>query len=907
MFTQFRRPIPHPYLTLESGTKLGRYEIRSKLGAGGMGEVYRARDTELARDVAVKVLPSSFSAEIDRLHRFQQEACAAGALNHPNILSIYDVGKHDNSPYVVSELLQGDTLRKRIAGTPLAQRRAIDYALQIANGLAAAHEKGIVHRDLKPDNIFITNDGRVKILDFGLAKLTQLDGSQAQTEIPTRRVDTDPGVVMGTVGYMSPEQLKGRAVDQRSDIFSFGAILYEMLSGRRAFHGESAAETMSAILREDPPELSESNKNVSPALERLVHHCLEKDPESRFHSAKDLAFALEALARSSTSARMESVALAVPLTRAKWGKHLPWIVAGLLLLGLLATLPFVVSYFRNTTTEQSLIRFSLLLPENTVLAATPPLSVSPDGRRIAFFGTQNGQNFLFVRSFDSFSAQALSGVEGGGGTLSPPFWSPDSRYIGFFAGGKLKKIDTSGGPAQTVCDLPSARGGTWNRDGVILLGSTSGLLYRVSDEGGELTPVTAFDETNFETSHRWPYFLPDGRHFLFFVRSGRVENTGVYIGSLDSTQKTRLLAGVVAAAYSPPGFLLFLQNETLMAQPFDTKSLKLTGQQVPIAEHVAYNQTLARGSFSVSENGVLVFRIGGGAVNQPVWFDRSGKQIGSLGEPGIYFNLGLSPLDEKQAAVDVTDTQTGTNDIWLFDLARTGVSSRFTTDPGNDSSPLWSPDGSRLVFASNRGGGWTFYVKLASGGGKEEALLSSPEAKVPDDWSRDGQFIIYESVALKTKWDLWLLPMTGDRKPSPLVQTDFNERQAQFSPDGKYIAYTSDKSGTPAVYVQTFPLSGNEVRISTGIGAQPRWRRDGRELFYIAGDRKLMVVDVKPGPTFEVSLPKPLFDTRVLTFTEFRNYVVSADGQRFLINSIVEERGTIPISVVKNWTAGLNR
>jgi len=443
---------------------------------------------------------------------------------------------------------------------------------------------------------------------------------------------------------------------------------------------------------------------------------------------------------------------------------------------------------------------------------------------------------------------------------------------------------------------------------VIVIGTTFGPLYRVSAAGGEPTLVTALDQSNFETSHRWPYFLPDGRHFLFFVRSGRVENSGVYVGSLDSKEIKRLLPSVVGAAYAPPGFLLFLRNETLMAQPFDANELKLTGEQVPIAEQVAYNPGLNRGAFSVSENGVLAFRTGGGQIDQPLWFDRSGKQIGSLGEAGLYFNLGLSPPDEKQAAVDRTDPQTGTNDIWLFDLVRGGVSSRFTTNPGPDSYPLWSPDGSRIVFASNREGGWHLYLKLVSGGGNEEALLSSVEEKVPDDWSRDGQFIVYESFNPKTKFDLWLLPMSGERKPSLLLQTEFSERQAQFSPDGKYIAYTSDKSGAPAVYVQTFPLSGSEVRVSTGAGAQPRWRRDGRELFYIAADRKLMAVDVRPGATFEVSLPKPLFETRVLTVTDLgSHYVVSADGQRFLINSIIEERGAIPISVVKNWTTLLKR
>lgn len=493
------------------------------------------------------------------------------------------------------------------------------------------------------------------------------------------------------------------------------------------------------------------------------------------------------------------------------------------------------------------------------------------------------------------------------GSPTPPFWSPDSRYIGYFAGGKLKKVEALGGPSQTLYDIPAARGGAWNRDGVILVGTTAGTLFRVSQAGGELTPLTTLDQSRFETSHRWPYFLPDGRHFLFFVRSGKVENTGVYVGSLDSKETRQLLPNVLSAAYAPPGFLLFLRNETLMAQPFDAKTLKLTGEQVPIGEQVAFNSGLGRGAFSVSENGVLAFRTGGGQIDQPLWFDRTGKQTGALAEAGVYFNLALSPIDEKQAALDRTDPQTGTNDIWLFDLSRNGVSSRFTTDPAGDSSPLWSPDGKRIVFASYRSGSWSLYEKAASGGESEQVILASVEEKVPDDWSRDAQFIVYESFNSKTKWDLWLL-RTADKNPSPLLQSEFNERQAQFSPDGKYIAYTSDKSGSAAVYVQTFPFSGSEWRISTGIGAQPRWRKDGRELFYIGADRKLMVVDVKLGPHFQVGVPKPLFDTRVPTITDFRNhYVVTADGQRFLINSMTEARGTTPIDVVKNWTALLKR
>ncbi len=889
---------------LESGVKLGRYEIRSKLGAGGMGEVYRARDVELGRDVAVKVLPSSFSTDTTRLHRFQQEACAAGALNHPNILIVHDIGTHDGAPYVISELLEGETLRKRIGGTALGQRRAIDYALQIANGLAAAHEKGIVHRDLKPDNIFVTNDGRVKILDFGLAKLTQLDGDQAQTDIPTRRVDTDPGVVMGTVGYMSPEQLKGRAVDQRSDIFSFGAILYEMLSGRRAFHGESAAETMSAILREDPPELSNTNKTISPGLERIVSHCLEKNPEARFHSACDLAFALDAISGSGLS----SQTITLPRVVTGWTKNRERILwMSIAALFLVAAIAFAFLYFRRTPADERGLKLAMLTPEKVGLpGSVTALAVAPDGRRLVFVGTSEGQTSLWVRSLDSFSAQALPGTEG---VLqaSSLFWSPDSRTIGFFTAGKLQKIEASGSPPQVICDLPGvARGGTWNRDGVIVFGLTDGALYRVSAAGGEPTALTTLDQSRFENSHRWPFFLPDGRHLLYVIRNNQAEGGGVYIGSLDSKDVKRLFLTNTNAVYAPPGFLLFLRNDALMAQQFNPDTLELSDEPFPIVDHVQFNPALGRASFSASENGVLAFRSGGGLGTQPVWFDRSGKEIGSLGAKGIYINISLSP-DEKRAAVDLADSQTGRNDIWLFDLSR-GVPSRFTTDPAADSYPTWSPDASQIVFSSTREGIFNLYIKNASGIGNEELLLKSQETKVPDDWSPDGKFIVFESGNPKTKLDLWLLPTSGDRQPLPFLQTNFNEHQAQFSSDGKWIAYTSDVSGRPEVYVQTFPASGGPMRVSTNGGAQPKWRRDGHELFYIAPDRKLMAVEVKLDTTFEAKAPQPLFTTRILTMTEFRShYAVTGDGQRFLINSLLEEAGDGAISVFVNWTAGLKR
>ena len=889
-------------LSITAGTKLGRYEIRSKIGEGGMGEVYLARDTQLGRDVAVKVLPANYSLDQDRLHRFEQEACAASALNHPNILIVHDIGTHDGSPYIVSELLEGETLRARLGGAGIGQRRAIDYALHIAHGLAAAHAKGIVHRDLKPDNVFITKDGRVKILDFGVAKLTQPDGPRSQTEIPTRRVDTGPGVLIGTVGYMSPEQVRGKEVDHRSDIFSFGAILYEMLSGRRAFHGESSADTMSAILKEDPPELSDTNKIVSPGLERLVNHCLEKNAEARFHSARDLAFALEALFGSQVNTPEMGTALALPATRAKWREYLPWIIAGAAVL--LAVVVLATSFIRRAPVETAAAtRFLIYPPEKAYYGGS--FAVSPDGRRIVERVNSEGKVLLWVRSLDSLTAQPLPGTE----DSSFPFWSPDSRFIGFFAKGKLRKIEVTGGPAQALCDAPDPRGGTWNADNVIIFAPKGAdVLYRVAAAGGTPMPLTTLDTSRKEISHYHPRFLPDGRHFLYLANSPQRENAGIYVGSLDKQEPKRLVSTDVSAEFSPPGYLLFLRDRTVMAQGFDADKLELRGEAFFVAEQVDRLGGGARFAlFSVSKTGVLAYRSGVSDSSQLTWFDREGKPIGTVGPAGSYNSPWLSP-DERRVAFGRQEPQGGGADIWLIEIAR-GNLNRFTFDPAGDQSPIWSHDGTRIVFSSDRDGVLNLYQRAASGSGTDEVLLKSDYAKIPNDWSADGRFILYQTAIPPT--DIWVLPLFGERKPFPFLQTEFNEGWARFSPDGKWIAYSSNESGSWQVYVQSFPAPGGKWMISTDGGAQPQWRRDGKELFYISSDRKLMAVDVKGnGSTFEAAVPKALFDLRVQTpaLPGPRNfYIAAADGKRFLVTSVSEERITTPTTVVMNWTADLKK
>ncbi|HET9529649.1 MAG TPA: protein kinase [Blastocatellia bacterium] len=888
-------------MNLATGTMLGPYELLSPLGAGGMGEVYRANDTRLNRDVAIKVLPASFANDADRLLRFEQEARATSALNHPNILTVYDIGSHEGSPYIVAELLEGEELRRQLSEGALPQRKAVDYAQQIASGLAAAHLKGIIHRDLKPENIFITTDGRVKILDFGLAKLKPAkQAAGAGSELATQKAVTDPGVVMGTVGYMSPEQVRGQEADHRSDIFSFGAILYEMLRGRRAFTGESPIEVMNAILKEEPEELTETNARINPALERIARRCLEKKAERRFQSTSDLCFAIEALSMPSGS-RIETAALpAVAESRGKarlfGNAKLAWIVAGALL-GLVAALLFILASFRRPAVDVTATRFVIPASEKETFTS---LAVSPDGRRLVYGTSTEGKRRLWVRPLASLTAQPLPGTDKAD-TEAFPFWSPDSRYVAFFADGKLKKMEISGGPAQTLADAPTPRGGSWNRDGVIIFSPTAqSPLYRVSVTGGEATQLTTLDESRQETSHRCPFFLPDGRHFLFFARTIQTEDNVIYVGSLDSKEVKRVIRADSNMAYALSGYLLFAREGTLMAQPFDAEGLQVTGEAFPVVEHIRYNPGNTLAGFSASEGGVLVYQTGTPAPNQLTWIDRSGNKLGTVGPPGSYNQLRLSP-DEKRVAVIRADPPAITTDIWLIELAR-GVESRLTSDPSREDSPVWSPDGSQIAFSSNREGRANLYQKLSSGAGEVEELFKSGENKTVMDWSADGRFILFRTFGEKTRMDIWVLPTFGDRKPYPFLQSEFGETWARFSPDGRWVAYVSNETGMNEVYVREFQGSGGKVPISTGGGGSARWRVDGKELFYISGG-KLVAVDVKVvGSNFEAGVPRVLFE-----IPRSVGFEVSGDGQRFLIPIPVEETSPTPITVVLNWTADLKR
>jgi serine/threonine protein kinase/Tol biopolymer transport system component len=890
-------------MTIAAGTCLGRYEIRSKIGEGGMGEVYRARDEKLNREVAIKVLPASFSQDADRLRRFEQEAKAAGTLNHPNILAVYDVGTHDGAPYVVSELLEGETLRDRLFGPLIPLRKVVDYAAQIARGLAAAHARNIVHRDLKPENIFISEDGQVKILDLGLAKLIEpanIDLTLADQ--PTRKLYTTPGSVVGTLGYMSPEQVDGKPVDYRSDIFSFGVVLYEMLTGKRAFPTrETLRETLHAIATEDPPDPSENGRNISPALTLLLRRCLEKNPQHRFHSASDLAFAIEALSGSTMISRG---VVALPALRSiKRRELIAWsVVAAAVLLGFLALL---LSYSRGPQkSEPQAMRFFVYPPATTTFQGSGDF-ISPDGRRLVFSAVgEDGTRSLWMRTVDSLNAQKLPGTE----DASQIFWSPDSNFIGFFAGGKLKKMEASGGAAQILADAPTNRGGTWGRDGLIVFAPNIGdVLYRVSALGGPVTPITTLDASKSQIGHNWPYFLPDGRHFIYLAQSSQQGNSAIYVGSIDSKEPQFLLNSEASAAYAPPGYVLFLRGRTLMAQSFNPDKLQLAGDPVPIVEQIGYSATTARTLFSVSNTGVLAYRPNIPSNTQLVVYDRAGKQLEKLGNEGDFMGLSLS-LDDKRIAVSRLDPSVGSYDLWIVELDG-GKSLRLTFDQTNETFPVWSPDASHVVFTSNKNGEANLYQRLSNGAGSDELLYGSNDLKSASDWSSDGHFIVYEDRDPKTDHDLWVLPRSADQKPYAVVQTTFNEMKGRLSPDGKWIAYQSTESGTTQVTVQSFPPSGARWQVSTNGGYQPKWRRDGKELFYVASDKKLMVVQVKAeGNRFEIGAPQPLFEMPIgnLPLNGSPFYDVTRDGRRFIVSAAVPAP-PMPMTVVLNWTAELKQ
>jgi Tol biopolymer transport system component/tRNA A-37 threonylcarbamoyl transferase component Bud32 len=892
------------------GKRLGPYEIHSAIGAGGMGEVYKARDTRLDRTVAIKVLSTHLADRADSRERFEREAKTIASLNHPHICTLFDTGHQDEIDFLVMEFIEGDTLAQRLQKGPLPIQQALQYAIEIADAMDKAHRKGITHRDLKPGNIMLTKTG-TKLLDFGLAKLAPSPApATPDSQLPTMKdAITEQGTILGTLQYMAPEQVEGKEADARTDIFAFGVVVYEMATRKRAFEGKSRASLMAKILETDPPPMSSLQAMTPPALDRLVKRCLAKEPDRRWQTASDLCEELKWIAEGGSQAGTQA-GVATARRRPLLDTRLAWAVATVFFLAALGLGTF--AYLRSAPEHARTVRFPVFPPDKWSIAGTgavttgasAPVAISPDGKRIAFAASgEEGKYLLWVRSFDSLDAQELAGTEG----VSSPFWSPDSRTLGFFAGGKLKKIDVSGGPPITLCDAPDNRGGAWNQDGVIIFAPTNtSALQKVSASGG--APTAASVLGTGELGHIRPNLLPDGRHFLYSTIGPHPGSGGpIYLGSLDSPERKLLFNATSANAVYSQGFLLFLRETTLVAQPFDARRLTLTGDAFPIAEHIRTStSTQPYAYFSASPNGALAFQTGSTSANlRLLWFDRTGKQIGVLGDPAAYLSLELSP-DGARASVSIPDEAGKGRDIWIYDVAR-GLRTRFTFDPADEVDSVWSPDGSRIVFDSRRKSSFDLYQKASNGGGSEEILLGDNLDKSPESWSPDGRFILYSSSSASRNNDLFVLPLSGDRKPFPLMQNRFNEPDGRFSPDGRWVAYTSNESGRYEIYVASYPGPGGNWQISTAGGTYPRWRHDGSEIFYVAPDNELMAAEVKSKATgFEVGAVKPLFVGRILTRGNYQ-YDVSPDGQRFLVATVPDQAVSEPITVVLNWTAGLKK
>jgi len=936
-------------MALQQGTRLGAYEILSPLGAGGMGEVYRARDTKLQRDVALKILPESMARDAQRMARFEREAQVLASLNHPNIAAIYGLEESNGIRALVMELVEGETLAERLRralpltrpasrdtlspqagrgqktadlkssssgsgqsggagpgegsrGSLLDVDDALPIAKQIAEALEYAHERGVIHRDLKPANVKITPEGAVKVLDFGLAKVLESQDSTATMDIansPTlSAMATQAGMILGTAAYMSPEQAKGQRVDRRADIWAFGCVLYEMLSGQKPFEGETISDVLAAVIRAEP-EWTAIPEATPQSIKKLVHRCLVKDARQRLRDIGDARITIEeTLSGEAGSGFVPALAETTQgqPQASRLRRVLPWVLAGISV-GVAAI--FAVGYISRAPKPQPVIRLAVPPPENTAFTTLGSfVSLSPNGQEVAFITRSgaNGQFGLWVRALDSLTARRIQGIS----RAFLPFWSPDGRYIGFFAGGELKKVALSGGPPQTLCAASVGRGGTWNRDGTILFAS-KGSLYRVPDAGGTPTLVLSPDKARQGTGYTLPQFLPDGRHFIFAI-AGKTGEATIAAGSLGSREITRLVQAGSQARYAPPSQLLYLSGSTLMARPFDAKALRFTGQAVPVAENVGQFGTL--GYFSVSPSGVLAYQaVPSAARVQMALFNHNGKELGTLGPPGIYGDPAISP-DGKKLAVEVG--KEGKRDIWVYDLKR-GTGSRLTFSPADDVNPVWSADGKRILFTSNRQGQNDIYEKSADGlGSTQPVLVSKQRFKNIEDLSRDGRYAIYGTGPSA---EVWILPLFGGKKRSAFIQGKFKVPQAEISPNGQYVAYTSNETGRNEVYVQTFPQHKGKWEISTAGGSEPMWQGDGKELFYLGPDEGMMAVQVNTAAgRFQVGTPKLLFKTQLIRPGYSRNiYVVSPDGKRFLMLVPAGKPGSARITVVVNWLALLKK
>jgi len=883
-------------MALTSGTKLGPYEIVSPLGAGGMGEVYLARDTRLDRSVAVKILPSHLSKDPEAKQRFDREARTISSLNHPNICTLHDVGHQDGIDYLVMEHLEGQTLAERLSKGPLPIDQVLKYGAEICEGLERAHRSGVVHRDLKPGNIMLTKTG-AKLMDFGLAKqavasATAASGLNATANTPQGSQPlTAQGTVVGTFQYMSPEQIEGKEADARSDIFALGAVLYEMVTGKRAFEGKTPASAMAAVLEREPTPISSVQPLTPPALERLVKICLSKDPDDRWQTAHDVKLQLKQIAEGASQAS----APAMPAPQHKRGNAWVWVLTGIL--GVVAGVALVMAYVASHR-DMRVLRVELNPPDKMQFNLSGdhggPAMISPDGRYLVFSAYGSGGAQLYLRSLDSTSPQALPGTEG----AMFPFWSPDSRSVAFFTDDKLKRIEVSGGTPVTICGSTLGRGGSWNQDGTIVaaLSYNTG-LSQVPASGGTPTPVTTIDGVHY-SSNPWPVFLPDGKHFLYIAvkhNAPTSPETAVFLASLDG-KENRLLFHTLSNPIYASGRLLFQRENSLVAQSFDPSNGKFSGEPQTLSENVQFDPGLWRMNLSASSDGMMLYASGTASGTEILtWYDRSGKRLGTVGEQGEFYDLDLSP-DEKKIAT--TELNTAIATIWIRDLAN-NLKTRLTFSDGAHLTPLWSPDGKEVAFTSNQQA--AISVKTIGSSAPERTLLSSPNPiyQAISDWSHDGRYLMYEQ-GTGVNTDLWVLPLSGDSKPFPYTS---GSSRGTFSPDGHWVAYVGQEGGRPEVFVAPFPWTGAKWQVSNGGGAGPRWRADGKELFYFDFNGVTAVEVDGAGSAFQVGSSKLLFRLPLRGIMS-REYAPSHDGQRFIAVT-PSEGSSQSLTLIQNWPAEL--
>jgi eukaryotic-like serine/threonine-protein kinase len=866
-------------MPLTPGTRLGPYEIAAQIGVGGMGEVYRATDTNLKRQVAIKVLPLSLAGDADRLARFQREAEVLASLNHPNIAAIHGLDRRDGHTALVMELVEGPTLADRIGQGAVPLDEAIAIAKQMAEALEAAHERGIIHRDLKPANIKLRPDGTVKVLDFGLAKAAD-PASVVASGLATLATITSPamtqvGMILGTAAYMSPEQARGRAVDKRTDIWAFGCVLFEMLAGVRPFDGEDVTEVIGAVIHKDV-DWARLPRSTPAAVRTALGRCLEKDPKKRIRDIGDVALALDG-AFASPTASMPSA----PTQRRS--RRLVLLTAAM---AIVAAVAAVAGWLARAPEPPDVVAFTVDTPRTGDPAS---FAHSPDGKILAFTQSDSsGIQRLWIRSLDSPDARVIPGTD----QALNPFWASDSRHVGFFAGPTLKQVDIDGGIPQTVTNTSPTLsvGATWNERGVILFSRAGAGIMRVAAAGGVPEPVTTLKPA--ELAHAWPSFLPDGRHFVYL----RVQDTSrgeLVWRDLDSGEERIVRPMSSKALYSSTGHLIFRNDGPVVAQRFDPATGAVSGGVIQIAA-ATYSNGPTRTALALSAAGVLAFRNfeGDTAKAQLTWVDKDGKTLSTVGPPADYRNVVVDRADAHAVANTVIDAQ----DVWMFDFKR-ATTSRLTFDAAVDSDPIFSPDGDVVAFYSTRNPAG-IYRKTSSGAGAEQLLAETGLQSWPRDWSADGRFILYQKNS-----DLWVVPLDGDKKPFAYVDTAVRESDGRFSPDGRWVAYTSDETGRNEVFLQDFPKKGTKFQVSTAGGSEGRWRRDGRELFYLAADGYLMSVDVTLAPAFALGVPRRLFNTQMtnLGLTAQRRYGVSADGQRFLINLPLAGVTIEPITVTVNW------